>query len=110
MGINAEAMSLLSYVIGAGMSAVAGIVIAPLTLVSYNMGLSLGLKGFVVAIMGAMVNPLAAVLGGILLGVVESFASGLLFSGIKDAIAFFVLFLVLLGRTVSASGLSGESR
>ena len=110
MGINAEAMSLLSYTISAGMSAVAGIVIAPLTLVSYDMGLSLGLKGFVVAIMGAMVNPLAAVVGGLLLGVVESFASGLLSSGIKDAIAFLVLFLVLLGRTMGTSESSGGIR
>jgi len=100
IGINTEAMALLAYGISAGLGAVAGIVIAPLTLVSYDMGLMLGLKGFVVAIMGGMVSVPAAVVGGLLLGVLESFSSGLLTSGIKDAIAFVVLFIVLLGRTV----------
>ena len=100
MGIDAERMALLAYALGAGLSAVAGIVIAPVTLVTYDMGLSLGLKGFVVAVMGGLVNPVTAVIGGLLLGVVEAFASGLFASGIKDAIAFLALFAVLLARTV----------
>ena len=91
VGINTEAMSLLIYAVSAGMGAIAGIVIAPLTLVSYDMGLMLGLKGFVVAIMGGLVNAPAAVIGGILLGILESYAAGLLFSGIKDAVAFLIL-------------------
>jgi branched-chain amino acid transport system permease protein len=99
-GINTEAMALLAYALSAGMGAVAGIVIAPLTLVSYDMGLTLGLKGFVVAIMGGMVSAPAAVTGGLLLGILESLASGTVSSGLKDALAFLVLFAVLLGRTV----------
>jgi branched-chain amino acid transport system permease protein len=59
------------------------------------------LKGFVVAIMGGMVSAPAAVIGGLLLGIMESFASGLVSSGAKDALAFLVLFIVLLARTVS---------
>ncbi|MBM3187239.1 MAG: branched-chain amino acid ABC transporter permease [Chloroflexi bacterium] len=101
VGVDTQGMALLAYGIGAGMSAIAGIVIAPLTLVSYNMGLSLGLKGFVVSIMGGMVSAPAAVVGGLLLGILESLASGLLSSGIKDAVAFVVLFAVLLGRTMN---------
>lgn len=100
IGINTDAMAVIAYGLSAAMGAVAGIVIAPLTLVSYNMGLSLGLKGFVVAIMGGMVNAPAAVVGGLALGTLESFASGLLSSGIKDAIAFLALFAVLLIRTM----------
>jgi branched-chain amino acid transport system permease protein len=100
LGIDTTRMSALAYGLGAALGAVAGIVIAPLTLVSYDMGLSLGLKGFVVAIMGGMVSAPAAVLGGLLLGVLESFASGLLSSGLKDAVAFLILFVVLLrGRS-----------
>ncbi|MHB1293908.1 MAG: branched-chain amino acid ABC transporter permease [Anaerolineae bacterium] len=98
-GIDTSAMSLLAYAIAAGMGAVAGIVIAPLTLVSYDMGLTLGLKGFVVATIGGLVSAPAAVVGGLLLGLLESFASGLLSSGVRDAIAFLVLFMVLLART-----------
>ena len=100
VGIDVEKMALLSYALSAGMGAVAGIVIAPLTLVSYDMGLTLGLKGFVVAIMGGMVSAPAAVIGGLLLGIMESFASGLVSSGAKDALAYLVLFIVLLARTV----------
>ncbi len=99
-GIDTRRMGALAYGLGAALSAMAGIVIAPLTLVSYDMGLTLGLKGFVVATMGALTRSPAAVVGGLLLGMLESFASGLLASGYKDAIAFLVLFLVLLGRTV----------
>jgi branched-chain amino acid transport system permease protein len=100
-GIDTAAMALLAYTISAALGAVAGIVIAPLTLVSYDMGLALGLKGFVVAIMGGLVSAPAAVVGGLLLGVLESFASGLVSSGIKDALAYLALFGVLLARTTS---------
>ena len=106
VGIDVTRMGLLAYALGAGLAAVGGIVIAPLTLVSYDMGLSLGLKGFVVAIMGGLVSAPAAVAGGLLLGVLESFASGLLSSGVKNALAYLVLFAVLLARTgpLSATG------
>jgi len=100
-GIDTAAMALLAYTISAALGAVAGIVIAPLTLVSYNMGLALGLKGFVVAIMGGLVSAPAAVVGGLLLGVLESLASGLVSSGVKDALAYLALFVVLLARTTS---------
>lgn len=105
LGIEVEAMALLSYALSAGLGAIAGIVIAPLTLVSYDMGLALGLKGFVVAIMGGLVSAPAAVGGGLLLGVLESFTSGLLSSGLKDAVSFLVLFGVLLARTLRVEGL-----
>ena len=98
LGISTTAMSALAYGLGAALGALAGIVIAPLTLVSYDMGLSLGLKGFVVAIMGGLVNAPAAVVGGLLLGVLESFASGFLSSGLRDAVAFLILFVVLARR------------
>ncbi len=96
LGINTATMAALAYGLSAGLGAIAGIVIAPLTLISYDMGLALGLKGFVVAIMGGLVSAPGAVAGGLLLGVLESFASGLLSSGIKDAVAFLILFVVLL--------------
>jgi branched-chain amino acid transport system permease protein len=105
VGINTEFMALLAYALSAGMGAVAGIVIAPLTLVSYDMGLVLGLKGFVVAIMGGLVNAPVAVAGGLLLGVFESLAAGTLSSGFKDALAFLVLLVVLLGRTMQLTEL-----
>ncbi|NPV06378.1 MAG: branched-chain amino acid ABC transporter permease [Anaerolineae bacterium] len=98
-GVPAGAMGALAYGVSAALGALAGIVIAPLTLASYDMGLSLGLKGFVVAVMGGFVSAPAAVLSGVFLGVLESVAAGIFSAGFKDALAFLVLFLVLLVRT-----------
>ncbi len=103
LGIDVEGLGLLVYGLSAGLGAIGGIIIAPLTLVSYDIGLALGLKGFVVAIMGGLVSAPAAVVGGLLLGVLESFASGLLSSGVKNALAYVVLFAVLLARSSSFS-------
>jgi branched-chain amino acid transport system permease protein len=99
-GIATGAMSALAYALGGGLGAIAGIVIAPLTLASYDMGLALGLKGFVVAVMGGFVSAPAAVIGGVALGVLESLSAGFVSAGFKDALAFLVLFLVLLARAL----------
>ncbi|MCP4196203.1 MAG: branched-chain amino acid ABC transporter permease [Proteobacteria bacterium] len=98
MGIGPGQMSLLAFALSAALGAVAGIVIAPLTLVSYNMGLMLGLKGFVAAVIGGLTAP-GAVIGGLLLGVLESLSAGLISSGLKDAIAFLVLLFVIFARS-----------
>lgn len=97
-GIAPERMSLLAFALAAALGAVGGIVIAPLTLVSYDMGLYLGLKGFVAAVMGGLVSAPGAVAGALLLGVLESLAAGTLRAAYKEALAFLVLFLILLVR------------
>jgi branched-chain amino acid transport system permease protein len=98
MGINPRHMALLSFAISGAASAIAGIVIVPATFMTYDRGLTLSLKGFVAAIMGGMSNPVGAVIGGVFLGILESFGAGLLSSGYKDAISFLVLFVVLAVR------------
>ncbi len=97
-GIRPDRMSLLAFALAAGLGAVGGIVIAPVTLVSYDMGLSLGLRGFVAAIMGGFVSGPGAVAGGVLLGVLEAVGTGLTRAAFKEAIAFLVLFLILCFR------------
>jgi len=103
-GIPAVAMGALAYGVSAALGALAGIVVAPLTLVSYDMGLSLGLKGFVAAVMGGFVSAPLAVLSGITLGVLESVSAGVVSGGFKDALAYLVLFLVLLVRALDLRG------
>ena len=98
MGINTKRMALLAFGLSAATTAIAGIVIAPVTFMTFDRGLTLSLKGFVAAIVGGISNPVAAVIGGLLLGVLEAFGAGLLSSGYKDAISFIILFIVLAVR------------
>ncbi len=98
MGINTRRMALLAFGLSAATTAIAGIVIVPSTFMTYDRGLTLSLKGFVAAIVGGMSSPVGAVVGGLLLGILEAFSAGLLSSGYKDAIAFIVLFVVLAAR------------
>lgn len=105
MGISPQAMSLLAFAIAGGMGAVAGVVITPVTMATYDMGLMLGLKGFVAAVLGGLTSIPGALLGGIILGIVESLGAGYLSSGYKDAIAFLILVLILF---VKPDGLLGK--
>jgi len=98
VGIDVKRMVLFSFAISAAMGSMAGIIIAPLTMTSYDVGIMLGLKGFCAAIIGGMSSGLGTVFGGIILGVLESLGAGLLSSGYKDAIAFIILLIILLVR------------
>ena len=106
VGINVGRMLLVAYGLSALLGAMAGVLVAPITYTSYDAGIMLGLKGFAAAVLGGMGNPMGAVAGGLLLGLVESLAAGLISSGYKDAIAFVILLLVLFLRP---SGLFGRA-
>src|SRR4029077_1843463 len=88
VGINPRRIVGLSFAISAAIGAVAGILIAPITLTSYDGGTLLALKGFAAAMLGGMGSALGAVVGGLLLGLLEAFAAGYLSSQYKDAVAF----------------------
>jgi len=107
MGINPQSMSLLAFAIAGAMGALAGVVITPITLASYDMGLMFGLKGFVAAVLGGLTSIPGALVGGILLGVLESLGAGYISSGYKDALAFLILVLILF---VKPDGLLGKIR
>jgi branched-chain amino acid transport system permease protein len=96
MGIRVDRMFLLSFALSGGLGAAAGAVIAPITYATYDMGLMLGLKGFVAAVLGGLVSPPGAIAGGFLLGIVESMAAGYVSSGYKDAVAFVILIVLCL--------------
>lgn len=98
MGINPGRMSLLAFSLAAALGAIGGIVMAPATRPSYDMGLMLGLKGFVAAIMGGLISAPGAVVGGLVLGVAENVGAGILSSGYKEIIVFAILILILLFR------------
>lgn len=95
VGINVKVMLRLAYGLSAGLGAIAGILIAPITFSSYEAGIMLGLKGFSAAIIGGIGNPMGAVAGDLLLGVLEALGAGFISSGYKDAIAFLFVLMVL---------------
>lgn len=98
VGIDVRRMVLLSFMISAAMGSLAGIIVAPLTMTAYDVGIMLGLKGFCAAIIGGMSSGLPTVIGGLILGILESLGAGLISSGYKDAIAFIILLLILFIR------------
>ncbi|HXG15659.1 MAG TPA: branched-chain amino acid ABC transporter permease [Calidithermus sp.] len=98
MGIRVSRVSLLAFALAAALGATAGAVIAPITYATYDMGLMLGLKGFVAAVLGGLVSPPGTIAGGFLLGVLESVAAGFVSSGYKDAVAFLVLIAICLSQ------------
>ncbi|HPX61275.1 MAG TPA: branched-chain amino acid ABC transporter permease [Deltaproteobacteria bacterium] len=110
VGIDVRRMVLISFVISSGMGAMAGIIVAPLTMTSFDVGIMLGLKGFCAAIIGGMSSGMATVLGGLILGVLESLGAGLISSGYKDAIAFIILLLILFVRPQGLFGKSDTER
>lgn len=104
-GIEVRTMAVLSFVLSGALGALAGIVVAPVVLAQYDSGIPLGIKGFVACIVGGLGHPTGAALGGLVLGVLEAYAAGLLSSGYKNAIAFVLLLGFLLVRP---GGLLGE--
>ena len=114
MGVNVNSVISLTFVIGSALAAVAGIMVAAYYGVAhYFMGFMLGLKAFTAAVLGGIGNIAGAMLGGLLLGVIESLGAGyigpltggFLGSHYQDVFAFLVLILVLVFRP---SGLLGE--
>lgn len=114
MGVNTNTVISLTFIIGSALAAVAGVMVAAYySLAHYYMGFMLGLKAFTAAVLGGIGNIAGAMLGGLLLGVIESLGAGyigtltggFLGSHYQDVFAFFVLILVL---TLRPSGLLGE--
>jgi len=98
VGINVKNMVLLSFALSAAIGSMAGIIIAPLTMTSYDVGVMLGLKGFCAVIIGGMSSGMGTVMGGLLLGLLESLGAGYISASYKDAIAFIILLLILFIR------------
>jgi branched-chain amino acid transport system permease protein len=114
MGVNINQVISLTFIIGSALAAVAGLMVsANYSIAHYYMGFMLGLKAFTAAVLGGIGNIAGAVLGGILLGLIESLGAGyigdltggFLGSHYQDIFAFFVLICVLIFRP---SGLIGE--
>lgn len=105
MGISPVKMATLAFVLSSGLGAIAGVSIAPIIFPAYDSGIMLGVKGFSAAILGGLGSAPGAVIGGLLIGLVESLGGGYISSGLKDALTFTFVLLLLLIRP---SGIIGE--
>jgi branched-chain amino acid transport system permease protein len=106
MGIPVDRVISTTFVIGSSLAAVAGILFG----LSYPkidplMGIMPGLKAFIAAVLGGIGNVPGAVVGGLMIGIIEAFVGGSRFSNFRDAIAFVILIAILLFRP---SGLFGK--
>ena len=106
VGIPTGRMVMLAFAMSAAMGGIGGVLIAPLSMSSYDMGMNLGLKGFCAAMIGGLGSYWGSVLGGLLLGILEGLGVGFLSSGLKDAAAFVLLLLILYFRP---SGILGKA-
>ncbi|MBP7000413.1 branched-chain amino acid ABC transporter permease [Amaricoccus sp.] len=95
VGINTNWVMTLSFALSAGIGALAGVLVTPITNTAYDVGIPLALKGFAAAMLGGMGVPVGALVGGILLGLIEALTAGYLSSVYKDAAAFVVILVVL---------------
>ncbi len=98
LGISRNLMVFLAFGVSAGVGAFAGILITPIFFTSYSSGALLGLKGFISAVLGGWGKNSGAILGGFVLGIVESLSLAFIPSGYKDGVAFVILLLILYFR------------
>jgi branched-chain amino acid transport system permease protein len=97
-GLPTRNLVTLSFVLSAGMGALAGCVVSPITYTQYSVGTPLAIKGFTVAILGGLGSSFAAVAAGLVLGVLEAFSVSLLPTAYKDAVSIALLLAILVVR------------
>ncbi|MFB2532718.1 branched-chain amino acid ABC transporter permease [Paracoccus sp. p4-l81] len=110
VGINTRYIMTLSFALSAAIGALAGVLVTPITLTSYDVGIALALKGFAAAMLGGMGNPFGALIGGICLGLLEALTAGYVSSLYKDAAAFVVILAVLFIRPQGLFGARSTDR
>lgn len=107
LGINIDRIISVTFVIGSGLAAVAGLMVAMYYgLVNYSIGYIAGIKAFTAAVLGGIGSIPGAMLGGFVLGLIESLGASYLSSEYKDAYAFVILIIILM---VKPNGLLGKS-
>lgn len=106
MGIPTDRVIATTFIIGSALAGAAGFLNHGLTRISFdaNVGINLGLKAFVAAVLGGIGSIEGAVLGALLMGLAETYTAGSALSSFKDAIAFIILIVVLLFRPAGLLG------
>lgn len=106
MGIKANTVIVTTFAVGAALAAASGGLLAPIFSVYPTMGVAATMKAFVVVLLGGVGNVTGAIIGGVILGLVETYTAGYISSAYKDVAAFVILILVLLYKP---EGLFGKN-
>jgi branched-chain amino acid transport system permease protein len=109
-GLPTRNLVTLAFVLSAGMGALAGCVVSPITYTQYGIGTGLAIKGFTVAILGGLGNSLASVAAGLVFGILESFSVSVLPTAYKDVVTIAVLLAILFVRPSGLFGAREASR
>jgi branched-chain amino acid transport system permease protein len=96
IGVNTRSIVDFSFAVSAAIGAIAGILITPIALTSYDAGTLLALKGFAAAMLGGIGSAPGAVVGGLIIGMIEALSAGYISSNYKDAVAFLIILVVLI--------------
>ena len=108
LGIPVERMILIAFVINAALAALASALVTPIYLAKFSNGEILGLYAFIAAIIGGFNQVRGAIVGGLLLGVVDNFAAAYLSAQYRAAIPLFLLIVVILVRPQGLLGRAEE--
>jgi branched-chain amino acid transport system permease protein len=108
VGIDVSRLVTFTFMLNAALTAVAAILIAPVYLVKYDIGIGLGLKAFYAAIIGGFNQIRGALLGGLLVGVVETLSAAYVSSQFRDAFTLVILITVLLLKPEGIWGVKEE--
>jgi branched-chain amino acid transport system permease protein len=108
LGINVSRLVTVTFILNAALTALAAILIAPVYLVKYDIGVGLGLKAFYAAIIGGFNQIRGALLGGLLVGVVETYSAAYISSQFRDAFALIILIAVLMLKPEGLWGVKEE--
>jgi branched-subunit amino acid ABC-type transport system permease component len=110
VGIPTSRLLQLSFGLSALLGAVAGVVAAPITTTGYDLGLILGMKGFVAATLGGLGSGVGAIVGGLIVGLLEAMVAGYISSAYKDAVPFVMIIVILLVMPHGLFGAKGSDR
>jgi branched-chain amino acid transport system permease protein len=110
VGIDTRRMVTVAFALAGALGAIAGLAVTPLTQTAFDAGATIGVKGFAAAILGGLGNPIAAVGGGLVLGLMESLAAGYISPVYKDGVALVVLLAVLFLRPQGLFGGSSKEK
>jgi len=110
MGIPVKLIFSLIWAISAGVATAAGVLLAPVTLIDINMGLAVALKAFAAAVLGGFGSIPGALVGGIIIGLIELYSGATLPEGFKDTMPYIVLLIMLAVRPQGLFGTPGRKK